>query len=410
MLARFEPPPERLQRFLVGPLGPHIKSFADVITQQGYKPAVGWRKIYLVAELSRWLERSHVPLKDLEERHITAFLESRWRRVARRCGEATLMTLLQRLQEAELVSSPAAAPVNELGRLELDYGRFLTQERGLMQSTVDLYRRMVRPFVSRQLQHGKLRWKRLAAKEVINFVLATTPQRSGWSTKSIITGLRSLLGFLFQTGQTKGNLAAAVPTVSMSRLSDVPRFLQPNQVEKVLQSCDRRTKVGTRDYAILLLLARLGLRSGEVTRLTLDDIGWNTGELLIRGKGARLDKLPLLQAVGQALADYLQKARPRCSSRHVFLRSRAPHVGLVGASTLGSIVLRAMDRAHIHSPHRGPHTFRHSLATRMLEHKASLAEIGQVLRHQNVHTTEIYAKVDLIALRQLALPWQGGAV
>jgi len=410
MLARFEPPPKRLQRFLVGPLGPYIKSFANVITQQGYRPAVGWRKIYLVAELSRWLERRHVPLKDLEQRHIAAFLESRWRRVSKRCGEATLMTLLQHLQEAQLVSSPAAAPVNELGMLEQEYARFLTQERGLMQSTVDLYRRMVRPFVSRQLQHGKPRWNKLAAKDVINFVLHTTPQRGRWSTKSIITGLRSLLGFLFQTGRTKDNLAAAVPTVSMSRLSDVPRFLQPNQVEKVLQSCDRRTKVGKRDYAILLLLARLGLRSSEVTRLTLDDIDWNAGELLIRGKGARLDKMPLLQDVGRALADYLQKARPRCSSRHVFLRSRAPHVGLVGASTLGCIVLRAMDRAHVRSPHRSPHTLRHSLATRMLECRASLTEIGQVLRHQNVHTTEIYAKVDLVALRQLALPWQGGAV
>jgi site-specific recombinase XerD len=410
MLARFEPPPERLQRFLVGPLGPHIRSFADVITQQGYRPLVGWRKIYLVAELSRWLERKRVPLNDLEERHLAAFLDSRWRRVARRCGDATLMTLLQHLQEAKLVRSPIAAPVNELGMLEQEYGRFLTRERGLMQSTVDLYQRLVRPFVSRQLGRGKLQWNKLTPKDVIHFVLHTTPQRGGWSIKSIITGLRSLLGFLFLTGRTKDNLAAAVPTVVMSCLSGMPRSLQPNQVEKVLQSCDRRTKVGKRDYAILLLLARLGLRSGEITRLTLDDIGWNTGELLVRGKGARLDKLPLLQDVGQSLADYLQKARPRSASRHLFLRSRAPHVGLVGASTLGSIVLRAMDRAHVHSPHRGPHTLRHSLATRMLAQRASLAEIGQVLRHQNVHTTEVYAKVDLIALRQLALPWQGGAV
>jgi len=410
MLIGFEPQPERLRRFHAGPLGPHIESFATVLSRQGYRPAVGWRKIYLVAELSRWLERRHVTLKDLEERHIAAFLQARWRRVSKRCGEATLMALLQHLRESQVIRAPAPRPLNDLGLVEQEYGRFLTQERGLMQSTVDLYLRMVRPFVAHYLQQGKLRLNKLVAKDVINFVLHNTPRRGQWSTKSIITGLRSFLGFTFQTGRTKTNLVAAVPGVPVSNLSDLPRFLQPDQVEKVLRCCDRRTKVGKRDYTILLLLARLGLRSGEVTKLTLDDIGWTAGEFLIRGKGARLDKLPLLQDVGEALADYLQNVRPHCSSRHVFIRSRAPHVGLLGASTMGGIVVRALDRAQIHSHHRGAHMFRHSLATRMLRHGASLAQIGQVLRHQNVQTTEVYAKVDLIALRRLALPWRGGAL
>ncbi len=410
MLIGFEPQPERLRRFHAGPLGPYIESFATVLSRQGYRPAVGWRKIYLVAELSRWLERRHVTLKDLEERHIAAFLQARWRRVSKRCGEATLMALLQHLRESQVIRAPAPRPLNDLGLVEQEYGRFLTQERGLMQSTVDLYLRMVRPFVAHYLQRGKLRLNKLVAKDVINFVLHNTPRRGRWSTKSIITGLRSFLGFSFQTGRTRTNLVAAVPGVPVSNLSDLPRFLQPDQVEKVLRCCDRRTKVGKRDYTILLLLARLGLRSGEVTKLTLDDIGWTAGEFLIRGKGARLDKLPLLQDVGEALADYLQNVRPHCSSRRVFIRSRAPHVGLLGASTMGGIVVRALDRAQIHSHHRGAHMFRHSLATRMLRHGASLAQIGQVLRHQNVQTTEVYAKVDLIALRRLALPWRGGAL
>jgi len=410
MLIGFEPQPERLRRFHAGPLGPYIESFATVLSRQGYRPAVGWRKIYLVAELSRWLERRHVTLKDLEERHIAAFLQARWRRVSKRCGEATLMALLQHLRESQVIRAPAPSPLNDLGLVEQEYGRFLTQERGLMQSTVDLYLRMVRPFVAHYLQRGKLRLNKLVAKDVINFVLHNTPRRGRWSTKSIITGLRSFLGFSFQTGRTRTNLVAAVPGVPVSNLSDLPRFLQPDQVEKVLRCCDRRTKVGKRDYTILLLLARLGLRSGEVTKLTLDDIGWTAGEFLIRGKGARLDKLPLLQDVGEALADYLQNVRPHCSSRRVFIRSRAPHVGLLGASTMGGIVVRALDRAQIHSHHRGAHMFRHSLATRMLRHGASLAQIGQVLRHQNVQTTEVYAKVDLIALRRLALPWRGGAL
>jgi site-specific recombinase XerD len=410
MLVCFEPQPERLRRFFVGPLGPHIESFATVLSQKGYRPAVGWRKIWLVAELSRWLERRHVTLNDLEEQHTTIFLQARWRRVSKRCGEATLMALLQHLRECQAIRTPAPASHNAIGLLEQEYGRFLTQERGLMQSTVDLYLRMVCPFVAQHQQQGELRLDKLAPKDVIDFVLHSTSVRGRWSTKSKITGLRSFLRFLFQTGRIKSNLAGAVPAVPVSHLSDLPRFLQADQVEKVLRCCDRRTKIGKRDYAVLLLLARLGLRSGEVTKLTLDDIAWTSGEILVRGKGARLDKLPLLQDVGEAVADYLQKGRPHCASRHVFIRCRAPYVGLLGASTIGSLVLRALARAQIRSHHRGSHVFRHSLATRMLERGASLEQISQVLRHQNVQTTEVYAKVNLVALRRLAQPWRGGAI
>jgi site-specific recombinase XerD len=409
MLIRFEPSPERLQRFRVGPLGPHIDGFAKLLTQQGYRPAVGWRKIYLVAGLSRWLERRHVVLEELGERHVVAFLEERWRRVSKRCGEVTLMALLQYLRDSQVISAPAPEPLNALGKVEQEYGRFLAQERGLMPSTIELYLRLVRPFVSRHMQKRQPRWKKVVAKNVIDFVLQATPGRGGWSIKSIITALRSFLVFLFQTGQTTMNLAAVVPNVPLSPMSDLPRFLQDDQIAKILNCCNRRTKVGKRDYAILLLLARLGLRSSEVTKLTLEDIDWAAGVVLIRGKGARLDKLPLRHDVGEVLADYLQNVRPSCSSRHVFIRSRAPHVGLLGARSIGSIVWRAVERAHIRAPHRGAHTFRHSLATRMLRKGASLTQIGQVLRHQNVRTTEVYAKVDLIALRRLALPWTGGA-
>ena len=366
MLVRFEPQPERLRRLLAGPLGPHIESYATLLSRQGYRPAVGWRKIWLAAELSRWLARSRVTLKNLGDRHIAAFLQARWRRVSKRCGEATLMALLQHLRDAQVIRTPAPEPIDELGLVEQEYGRFLIQERGLMQSTADLYLRMVRPFVAHHLQQGKLRLHKLVAEDVIHFVLHNTRRRGRWSTKSIITGLRSFLGFLFQTGRTTTNLVAAVPTVPLSNLSDLPRFLQPDQVEKVLRCCDRRTKVGKRDHAILLLLARLGLRSGEVTKLTLDDIGWAAGELLIRGKGDRLDKLPLLQDVGEALADYLRNVRPHCSSRHLFIRSRAPHVGLLGASTMGSIVVRALDRAQIRSHHRGAHVFRQNAECRIM--------------------------------------------
>lgn len=206
------------------------------------------------------------------------------------------------------------------------------------------------------------------------------------------------------------NLAAVVPSIPHQRLAGVPRYLETREVEMVLRSCDRRRKIGKRDYAIFLLLARLGLRANEVVLLTLDDIDWRNGELLIRGKGARVDRLPLLQDVGQALADYLKNARPTCSSRRMFIQCRAPLEGFARPGCVSNLVRWALQRVHLSPSNRGAHVLRHSLATGMLRNGASLAQIGQVLRHQLPQTTEIYAKVDFNALRALALPWMGGAL
>jgi site-specific recombinase XerD len=223
--------------------------------------------------------------------------------------------------------------------------------------------------------------------------------------------MRSFLGYLFQTGRTRTNLAMAVPTVAGWRLSELPRYLEVAQVEKLLRSCDRRRKIGKRNYAVLLLLARLGLRAGEVSTLTLNDINWDAGELRIRGKGDRVDRLPLPKDVGQAIADYLQKGRPRCSSRRVFIQSKAPYAGFASQpNAICGIVRSTLARAHIQTRNRGAHLLRHSLATRMLGNGGSLAEIGRVLRHQQIQTTEIYAKVDLNALRAMTHPWIGGAL
>jgi integrase len=224
------------------------------------------------------------------------------------------------------------------------------------------------------------------------------------------TVLRSFLSFLFQKGRIAMNLAAAVPSVPRQHLAELPRYLEAREVEKVLGSCDRRRKIGKRDYAILLLLARLGLRANEVVQLTLDDIDWRAGELLIRGKGARVDRLPLLQDVGQALADYLKNARPVCSSRRMFIQCRAPLEGFARPGCVSSLVREALQRVQLCPHNRGAHVLRHSLATGMLRNGASLAQIGQVLRHQLPQSTEIYAKVDFNALRALALPWPGGAL
>jgi site-specific recombinase XerD len=410
MIVRFAPKPEELHRLRVGPLGPHIESFAALLSRHGYCRVNGWQKIKLVADLSRWLRRRRIRLRQLNERHTNAFLRARWKQISRKGGDQiTMCQLLGHLRTGRIISDGSPVLRGDIDWMEQDFRNFLLQERALVPDSVDQYSAVMRRFLSHRFPNGKVRLKRLCAKDVSKFVLQDTATRGRRSAQLMATVLRGFLSFLFQRGRIAVNLAGAVPTVAGGRLSELPRFLEAEQVERVLRSCDRRRKVGKRDYAILLLLARLGLRAGEVANLTLDDIDWRTAELLIRGKGARLDRLPLLEDVGQALTDYLRKGRPDCSSRRVFIQAQAPYVGFASPpNAICAIVRTALTRARIRTRHYGAHVLRHSLATRMLGQGASLVQIGQVLRHQQVQTTEIYAKVNLNALRALALPWPGG--
>lgn len=411
MNARFNPQAEDLERLQVGPIGPHLQSFAVLVSQQGYCNVNGWLKIRLVAKLSRWLHQRRIPLNELNESRIAAFLNARWKRLARHSGDQITMTLLlQHLRKIKVVAPPLAATGSDIDLLVLDYESFLLGERSLMPSTTNVYLEVANRFLSHRFANGRVYLKKLQAKDIIDFVLHDTSNRGRRSAQLMATVLRSLLNFLFQKGRIEINLAAAVPSVPRPRLAELPRYLEAREVEKVLGSCDRRRKIGKRDYAILLLLARLGLRANEVVLLTLDDIDWRAGELLIRGKGARVDRLPLLQDVGQALADYLKNARPVCSSRRMFIQCRAPLEGFARPGCVSNLVREALQRVHLCPRNRGAHVLRHSLATGMLRNGASLAQIGQVLRHQLPQSTEIYAKVDFNALRALALPWPGGVL
>jgi integrase len=224
----------------------------------------------------------------------------------------------------------------------------------------------------------------------------------------MVTALRAFLRYLWHDGATATDLTPCVPSVATWRFATLPKALRPGQVQQVLDACDRRTAQGRRDYAILLLLARLGLRAGEVVALQLEDIDWAAGCLTLRGKGGRRSPFPLPADVGAALVAYLRQGRPRCASRQVFIRQRAPWIGFANWLAISALVARALARAGIAAPHTGAHVFRHSLATAMLRAGASLAEIGELLRHRSPQTTMIYAKVDLDALRGLACPWPGG--
>ncbi|MDQ6671679.1 MAG: tyrosine-type recombinase/integrase [Chloroflexota bacterium] len=245
----------------------------------------------------------------------------------------------------------------------------------------------------------------MTAAEINQFVLRECQQRSVGSAKCLTKALRSLLRFAYVEGWTATALATAVPTVANWQASELPRALDAQRVALLVESCDRTTATGRRDYAILHLLARLGLRAGEVTGLELGDVSWRRGELLIRGKGRRQEHLPLPVDVGEAVCDYLSHGRPGAECRRLFLRARAPTSGLTVAA-IECIVRLACARAGL--PGVGPHRLRHTAATEMLRNGASLLEIGQVLRHRSQATTAIYAKVDRSALRGLAQPWPGG--
>ena len=410
MIEHFYSQPKSAQRLRSGPLEPYLDDYARLLAEQGYSRHSGRLKLRLVADLSRWLERKQLPVKRLDEQRVGQFLRARCKRLRWQGSDpSSLSRLLRQLRQASVIPTVAPPALDSpLDRVEQDYARFLLQERGLVQATLRNYLPVVRRFLVSRFGGGKLRMDALRSHDVSKFIIHDL---AGWIPKQVqlaCSALRSFLGHLYQTGQLTTNLAAAVPSVACRPRGALPQFLEPDQVEELLHHCDRGSPAGQRDYAVLMLLARLGLRAGEVVELSLEDINWEAGELRIQGKSARIDRLPLPADVGQALACYLKGGRPRCSSRRVFLRTMAPWQGCSNSATVDGIVDRALSRAHLDPPHRGAHLLRHSLATRMLARGTSLTQIGQVLRHQMLQTTEIYAKVDLKALRKLAQPWPGG--
>ena len=288
------------------------------------------------------------------------------------------------------------------------YEQYLREARALARATIVNYVPFIREFLEDRFGDGRVTLSRLAAGDVVRFVQRQALRLHRKRAKLMTTALRSFLQYVRYRGDITLDLAAAVPVVANWSMTSIPRAITADQVRQLLISIDRGTAIGRRDYAILLLLARLGLRSGEVAFLKLEDIDWNVGQLTVHGKSGQRSELPLPAEVGEAIAAYLRSGRPHSTSRRVFLRAKAPIRGFVGPCGVGSIVRHSLQRAGINAPTTGAHQFRHGLATEMLRQGASLSEIGDVLGHRHPQTTKIYAKVDLNALRTLAMPWPGG--
>jgi site-specific recombinase XerD len=268
--------------------------------------------------------------------------------------------------------------------------------------------RFVRPFLAERFGTGRPRLSGLRAEDVVGFVEREVPRLGVAQAKHLTTALRSFLQYARYRGDVVLDLAAAVPAVASWSMVAIPRAIPPDAIRRLLVSMRRRTAIERRDYAIVVLLADLGLRAGEVAGLELDDLDWRAGQVRVRGKGGHWSALPLPVRVGEAVVAYLRDGRPQSSCRRVFLAAKAPYAGLPGSAAIGTIVRRALRHAGVQAPTSGAHQFRHALATQMLRRGASLREIGDVLRHRRIQTTTIYAKVDLDALRALALPWPGG--
>jgi integrase/recombinase XerD len=393
-------------KLCVGRLATHLDGFATVLGGQGYAPATVRVKTDLLADFSVWLAERGIALEALVEAHGDQFLTD-YRR-ARRGDAWTIQQLIDYLRGIGCVAKPARLAMSSAtDDLVRAFGGFLRSERGLSPATLTNYLPTVRGFLDEQFGGKALHFDELRAVDIHRFIVRRAQAGSRGRAKLVVTALRSFLRFLQQRGLLATNLAAAVPGVAGWRLAHLPKALPAEQVERLLASCDRGKPAGRRDYAVLMLLARLGLRGGEVAAMTLDDLDWERGEISVHGKGQRVARLPLPADVGTALVEYLRQDRPACSTRRVFVRIRAPRRGFISPSAICCIVHRALKRAGLTPQFKGAHLLRHSLATDLLRRGASLVEIGQLLRHSQPETTQIYAKVDIKALRAIALTWPG---
>ncbi|MGH3469260.1 MAG: tyrosine-type recombinase/integrase [Thermocrispum sp.] len=391
-----------------GPLAPYAPGFAGSLAGRGYARLSIAGQLRLMAHVSRWLAGQGLDASALSPQRAEAFCFMR--RAEGYRGLRTvraLVPLVGFLQAEGVLQRPRTSePTNPSEQLLQRYRSFLLDERGVVERVASAWVQVAALLLAGH--PGLADGDGLDAEQVTAFCARELPRRTGSPARELAAALRSFLRFLHVEGLVDAPLAQAVPAVANSKGTGLPRGLPPAAVHKLLASCDRRTGIGRRDHAILLLLARLGLRAGEVARLGLDDIDWPAGELAVRGKGGRDERLPLPEDVGAAVAGYLRRGRPRVSgTRMVFLRAIAPAVGLTSTG-ITWVVYAACDRAGL--PRVGAHRLRHSAACDMLRAGASLSEIGQVLRHADgaVGTTAIYAKVDFAALSPLARSWPGG--
>jgi site-specific recombinase XerD len=402
----------RLRR---GPLGPHLDALAATLHQHGYAPDSIRRTLRAGEQFGRWLAQHGYAIADVDEALVTRYLQTlprppagHWPKVA-----AGLPHLLRLWRQQDLLPPPSGLPLQTeatqwLGR----YTQYLEHVCGTAPSTRTAYLRIVTRLLAVLFGAGRVQWHTVSAQVLADFVRQEAATKHGGGRQLPSVAVRSFLRFLVFSGELPPGLEAAVPIPRQWIHAPLPSRLTGEEVERVLALCTGGGPTALRNHAILLLLARLGVRAHEVAALCLDDINWYEGQVRIRpGKTHRERVLPLVQEVGSAVATYLQQGRPPTTSRHLFLSCRAPFHPLTDATAISRIATRALKRAGITSSARlGAHTFRHTAASQMINQGAQFKDVADVLGHRSLQTTGIYAKLDLTTLAAVALPWMGEPV
>jgi site-specific recombinase XerD len=408
MLEKYFNSPARLQGLLGSPLGISFERFAQELSDAGYAQFTARSHLRAAKRFIDWAGSKGVPIASVDEAVVECFDRHLTHCRCPHYGHRQRIALLQgarlflgHLRRTGLIMTPVPAPADPV--LLVAFRRWMEQQRGTCDSTLELYRRPVLDFL-KCLGEDPARFD---AQGLRQFVLQRR-QRGGGAVQTCTTALRAFCHFLSAEGRCSRDLVAAIPTIARWRLSSLPRYLPPEEVERVVTASKIDAPVGRRDYAILLLLARLGLRAGDIVQLRLSDIDWDGAWIQVSGKSRRLTRFPLTRELGEALAAYLQDGRPQSDATTVFVRARVPFRAFASHQAVTHIVDRALRRAGVIRPSRGAaHLLRHSLATALLRNGASLQDIADILRHRCVTTTQIYAKVDVNALQQIAQPWPG---
>ena len=397
------PDPSRVR--FAGPLTRYAPTLAEELAALGYTRSSATAKLQLAAHLSRWLEAAGMSLGELTRESIGQFLEERLRSHASGCSAQALAPVLGLLRRLGAVpeAAPAEVSAGPADVLLGQFGRYLAGRRALTAPVVRAYIRWARPFAEEVLCAGGAdRAGEVSAAGVARFLATRLPAMSRKQAQMTACAVRSLLRFLHAEAMVPADLTGLVPPVASWRLSGLPRALSSDKVVTLLAACDTSRPAGRRDFAMITLMCRLGLRCAEVVGLELDDVDWSGGALTVRRKAGRTDRMPVSADAGQALAGYLANGRPAAGTRALFVRAKAPFTAL-RPSSVSCVVARTAQRAGLGIVHG--HRLRHTAAAATLNAGATLEEVAQLLRHEGIATTVIYAKTDRARLAQLARPW-----
>jgi integrase/recombinase XerD len=413
MISDYFKAPSALERMRSGTVGPHVDGFATALAESGYSPHTIRDYVRTAVHLGRWADGRGIALTELDDGVLGSF-----RRHLSQCrcfkrskgvfkGAATaaeqLLAYLRRC--GAIAATKPAARIAAADGMSERFATWMLRHRGVAPSTMSRYQFALRPFLTELGEKPEA----YDASRIRAFIVKQLGTRGRGDCRSAVSAIRAFLRFLVADGRAAPGIEQCVPTVPQWRLSSLPRYLEAPAVERVVSSCDLTKAHGLRDHAILLLLARLGLRGGDILAMTVDDVDWKCGTLRVRGKGRRETLLPVPQDVGDAMLAYLERGRPRATIDRMFLTAFAPIRPFASPATVSDIVRVALLRAGIHdAPSRGAHLLRHSAATAMLRAGSSLDTIATVLRHQSPDTTAHYAKVDVGMLREVAQAWPVG--